>query len=197
MPMYPHPTLQSEGAATSAEQRRMEAPLMLVGGGVMDVRAIRPDDSERLRALFRRLSPETVIFRFFRFMPDLPEADALAFAHVDYENSMALVATTGAGADEQICAVVRYARTGPETAEVAFVVEDPWQGHGIATALLHRIAAYARARRFTTFIALTMGDNARMLDVLLHAGFPYTLRYADGEIEAHLDISSLECVRTF
>jgi GNAT superfamily N-acetyltransferase len=173
----------------------MEAPLMLVGGRVIEVRAIRPDDSERLRALFRRLSPETVIFRFFRFLPDLPEADALAFAHVDYENTMALVATTGAGADEQIRAVVRYARTDLETAEVAFVVEDPWQGHGIATALLHRLAAYARARRFATFTALTMGDNTRMLDVLLHARFPYTLTYMNGEIEAHLDISAPEQVR--
>jgi GNAT superfamily N-acetyltransferase len=102
---------------------------------------------------------------------------------------MALVATEGAAADERILGVVRYDRTGPEEAEAAFVVLDSWQGHGIATALLHRIAAYGRERGFKTFVAIMMESNTRMLDVVRHAGFPYTLRYQDGELGARMDIS--------
>ena len=46
----------------------------------------------------------------------------------------------------RLLAVVRYDRTTEEReAEVAFVVQDAWQGHGIATALLHQLAAYAHA----------------------------------------------------
>ena len=57
---------------------------------------------------------------------------------MDYVDRMALVATRGEGEAEEILAVVRYDRTaGEREAEVAFVVQDAWQGHGIATALLH------------------------------------------------------------
>src|SRR5690348_9731792 len=103
---------------------------------------------------------------------------------------MVLLATRGEGTDEEIIAIVRYDRTGPDEAEVAFVVQDRWQGHGIATALLYRLAAYGRRRGITTFVALTMGSNQPMLDVLRYCGFPRTSRYRDGEVEVRLDISN-------
>jgi RimJ/RimL family protein N-acetyltransferase len=102
---------------------------------------------------------------------------------------MALVATRGSGEAEEILGVVRYEYIRPETAEVAFVVEDHWQGHGIATALLHRLAAYARQRDYTTFVAFTMGNNSRMMEVLRNSGFPCTAHYSAGEVEVDLDIT--------
>lgn len=120
-----------------------------------------PDDTDRLRAFHRQLSPESISFRFFRYMPELSQEDAERFTHVDYERRMALVATTGSGEAEEILGVVRYEDIRPQTAEVAFVVEDHWQGHGIATALLHCLADYARRRGYTTFVAITMGTNMR------------------------------------
>lgn len=103
---------------------------------------------------------------------------------------MALLATRGEGVDEEIIAVVRYDRSEPREAEIAFVVLDRWQGLGIATALLYRLAAHARRRGITTFVALTMGSNQPMLDVLRYCGFPRTSRYQDGEVEVRLDISN-------
>ena len=94
----------------------------------------------------------------------------------------------GRGETEEILAVVRYEDIGPATAEVAFVVEDHWQGHGIATLLLHRLADYARQRGYTTFVALTMGNNSRMMEVLRNSGFPSTAHTGAGEIEVRLDI---------
>ena len=70
-----------------------------------------------------------------------------------------------------------------------FVVEDHWQGHGIATALLHRLADYAQKRGYTMFVAITMGNNARMIEVLRNSGFPCTTHYASGEVELYLDIT--------
>jgi GNAT superfamily N-acetyltransferase len=164
--------------------------LALRDGATVQVRAIQPDDLERLRAFHRRLTPDTVIFRFFHYMPELTAEDAWRFTHLDYENRMALVATAPVGDVEAIHAVVRYERTGSTEAEVAFVVEDAWQGRGIATALLHRLAAYARAHGISTFVAVTMVGNVRMLDVFRHAGFPCALRFARGEIAVTLDISA-------
>jgi RimJ/RimL family protein N-acetyltransferase len=155
----------------------------------VQVRPIRPDDTERLRAFHASLSADTVMMRFFHLMPELPRSMAEHFTHVDYNNRMALVAAQGDGAGERFLGVVRYDRIGPAQAEVAFVVEDRWQGHGIATALLLLLAQYARERGFTSFVAFTLGSNLKMLDVLKHCGYQCTLRYADGEIEGTLDIS--------
>lgn len=174
---------------------RLEGPLPLHDGSVIHVRAIRPDDDERLRAFHRHLSPDAIMFRFFHLLPELPAEDAEHFTHVDYVNRMALLATTSTstgtdtGMAEEILGVVRYERLEDTTAEVAFVVADAWQGHGIATALLHRLAAYARAKGITTFIAITMGSNARMIEVLRNSGFPLTTQYSEGTLEVHLDIT--------
>lgn len=161
------------------------------------MRAIRAEDDERLRAFHRHLSPDSIMFRFFHFLPELPSEDAAHFTHVDYLDRMALIATTGEGQAEEILGVVRYDRIGEATAEVAFVVLDRWQGHGIATALLHRLASYARAKGFATFIAITMGNNARMIEVLRNAGFPWKAQYSDGTLEVVLDITESPTIPDF
>ena len=168
---------------------QVEGTLPLRGGSSAHVRAIRANDVERLCAFHRQLSPESIIFRFFHYVPELSPQDAEHFTHVDYDQRMALVATIDSGESEEILGVVRYEHLRPATAEVAFVVEDHWQGHGIATALLHRLADYARKRGYTTFVAITMGDNTRMIEVLRNCGFPSTAHYATGEVELHLDIT--------
>jgi GNAT superfamily N-acetyltransferase len=169
---------------------KMEGSVELMTGERVHVRPIRPDDTARLQAFHTHLSSDSITFRFFRYMPLLSNADAERFTHVDYDTRMALVATEGLGEDERILSVVRYDRIGPGTAEVAFVVEDRWQGHGVATALLHRLAFYARQHSITHLLAITLGSNAKMLEVLRNAGYPLSARYANGEIEATLDIST-------
>lgn len=171
------------------EARELESTFCLRDGHEVRVRAIRPDDAERLQRFHSRLSLDTIVFRFFRVVPQLSREMAEHFTQLDYDRRMALIATLGEGAAEEILAVVRYDATSPTEAEVAFVVRDEWQGHGLATELLHRLARYARARGFTTFMAITMASNARMLDVLRNAGFPCTMRYQGGDIEARLDIT--------
>lgn len=184
------PQESSESRAIPRAAEELEGSFTLRDGTSAHVRAIRPDDTERLRSFHAHLSPDTIIYRFFRFLPELSEHDAERFTHLDYENRMALIATRGSGSDEEILGVVRYDRIDPTTAEVAFVVSDHWQGHGIGTALLHRLAAYARERRITTFVAYTMGNNVRMLEVLHNSGFPHTSRAVDGNVDVYLDITA-------
>lgn len=179
----------SDAPGLPSDAARLEGPLTLYDGTTIHVRAIRPDDDERLRAFHRQLSPDSIMFRFFHFLPELPGPDATHFTHLDYVDRMALLATTGAGEEDEILGVVRYDRIAEATAEVAFVVADKWQGRGIATALLYRLAAYARAKGFATFVAVTMGGNARMIEVLRNSGFPWTTTYSAGTLEVRLDIT--------
>lgn len=166
-------------------------PLMLRDGTVLYQRAIRADDASRLQAFHRRLSRQTILFRFFGVMPELRSELAERLSYVDYENRMAVVATPGAGADEPIIAVARYQRTAPEVAEIALAVEDRWQGCGVGPQLLRTLAAYAHRRGFTTLIAEVMYDNDRMLAMLRHSGYPTTMRLRDGCVEGRLDISDI------
>ncbi|HEX9036430.1 MAG TPA: GNAT family N-acetyltransferase [Ktedonobacterales bacterium] len=175
----PHPLLE-----------RMTGDIQLMTGERVHVRPIRPDDTARLQAFHAHLSTDSIVFRFFRYMPTLPEADADHFTHLDYERRMALVATADATPESDLLGVVRYEHDGADTAEVAFVVADHWQGHGIATALLHWLAPYARMRGVKRFLAVTLGSNAKMLEVLERAGYPHSSRFADGEYVVTLDITA-------
>lgn len=170
------------------EARRLVGTMTARDGTTLRVRPLYSEDRERLQAFHSRLSLDTIVYRFFRVLPTLSTETARQLTHIDYENRMAVVATTGEGEDERIRAVVRYERTAPETAEVAFVVEDNLQGKGIAPALLRILADYARGRGFTTLVAITMATNARMLNMLRHCGFPSTSRYDEGTVAVSLDI---------
>lgn len=170
------------------DARTLGGTIPLRDGRTARIRAIRPEDTERLRAFHASLSPQTIIFRFFYLMRHLPPEQARRFTHVDYDGRMAVLATIGEGAEEQLLSVVRYDRMQPTQAEVAFVVDDSYQGNGIATALLYRLAEYARVRGIETLVAITMGENARMIDVLRDSGFPVSVRHVCGDIEVSLDI---------
>jgi len=80
-------------------------------------------------------------------MTELTREQAQRFATVDYDNTFALVATAGEGSQEKIIAVARYYRMPrQDRAEVAFVVEDAYQGRGIGNHLIEHLAEVARER---------------------------------------------------
>jgi GNAT superfamily N-acetyltransferase len=98
----------------------------------------------------------------------LTRAEVEHFTHVDHHARVALVAELG----DRLVGVARYERTAdPREAEVAFVVADEHQGPGIGTVLLEHLAAAARERGITRFVAETLASNRRMLEVFADAGF--------------------------
>jgi acetyl coenzyme A synthetase (ADP forming)-like protein len=165
---------------------------VLLDGGTVHVRPIRPDDGSELVAFHGRLSRDTVYLRFFSAKPTLSADEVEHFTHVDHDARVALVAEL----DDRIVAVARYDRTKQECeAEVAFVVADDHQGRGIATVLLEHLAAAARERAITRFVAETLSGNRRMLDVFQAAGFDETARYDDGVVHVGLAIEPTERAR--
>jgi GNAT superfamily N-acetyltransferase len=198
-PVRQSPTDQSAGSPIPTGEpftlppaaSQLEGVLRLRDGSTVRVRAIRPDDTPGLRAFHAQLSRATILLRFFHYIPDLSTREADRFTHVDYATRMALVATVRMDEPEHIVGIAGYDAIGPAEAEVSFVVADRWQGRGIASALLPRLATYARAQGFTTLVAITMVSNIRMLDVLRHCGYPASVCVRDDDAEIHLDISVL------
>jgi GNAT superfamily N-acetyltransferase len=148
--------------------------------GTVHIRPIRPDDAERLVAFHESLSPDSQYLRFFNAHPHLSGKEVDRFTHVDYSDRLALVAEL----DRTLIAVGRYDRLGGTTeAEVAFVVADAYQCHGLGTLLLHRLASAAAARGITRFSADTLAGNRRMQAVFRESGYPVHAGFEDGVVK--------------
>jgi len=145
----------------------LEREIALWDGTGLRLRPIRPDDAPRLVEHYARLSAHSAYQRFFAAMRRLPPDWARFLADVDYRRRLALVVERGPREAPELIAVARYEPTDrPDTAEVAFVVMDGWQGKGIGTALLGDLLAAAEARGVRHFRAWVLADNSRMLDLL-------------------------------
>lgn len=160
----------SEGGAGSKR-----SGFVLYDGRSVELRPIRPGDVERLRRLFFRLSPATVHLRFFQPVKSPSEAALHHLAEVDHVRRQAIVALH----DDEIVGVARYDRSeDPSRAEVAVVVEDGWQAHGIGRLLLARIVAEAQDHGIETLTASVLGENRRTLS-LAHRLVPATRARVD------------------
>jgi GNAT superfamily N-acetyltransferase len=169
----PSPTTPAGSADPEVFPRELERDVVADGGLCYHMRPIRPDDAPRLEAFLEHLSTRSVYLRFFTLHPTLSETEVRRFTTVDYVDRLALVATR----EDRLIAVARYDRSPGDTeAEVAFVVADEYQHHGIGSGLPDDLAAAARARGVLTFRADTPADNHTMLDVFRHADFPVPVR---------------------
>ncbi|MFB4301978.1 GNAT family N-acetyltransferase [Actinomadura sp. NTSP31] len=167
-----------------------EADVVLSDGGTAHLRPIRSEDGDLLRVFYARLSPESIYYRFFSPRPYLTDREVEHFTGVDYDRRVALIATIAG----EMVAVVRYDMLNdrPETAEVAFLVEDAHQGRGLGPVLLEHIAAAARERGVRRFVASVLPDNRRMTRVFREAGYQAEQRFEEGVIELVLDLEPTE-----
>jgi GNAT superfamily N-acetyltransferase len=150
-----------------------ERDVTLRDGLAVRLRPIRGDDWSLLLALYDRLSPESLHFRFFA-QPDKDPDKASYLSHVDYDRRYALVAERSGA----IVGVARWERfeERPSGAEVAFTVADELQGRGLGTSLFRHLATLARRRGITEFEAEVLKDNARMLRLFERSGLARTTR---------------------
>ena len=147
--------------------RELERDITLNDGTELRLRPIRPEDAPRLIEFYDRLSRHTLYQRFFSIMKRLPPDWARLLATVDYRRRLALVVERGPAEAPELLAVARYEPTDdPGTAEVAFVVQDGFQGRGLGVVLLNRLLEAGEARGIRRFRAYVLADNSRMLDLL-------------------------------
>ena len=168
---------------------------VLRDGGSIHIRAIRPDDRERLLDHFGRLSARSAYFRFFATKRRLTDAELDRFTRLDFDQRVALVATLLEAGKERFIGVGRYAVLSgkPDAAEVAFAVVDDHQGRGVGTLLLEHLVRIARARGVREFQADVLGENNRMLQLFATSGFVVT-RSTDAGI-VHLSFPTKETER--
>jgi len=110
--------------APAAYPNHREADVVLRDGAVVHVRPVRPDDEPALVELFRSLSLNSRLFRFFSGSTDLV-GEAKRAIGVDYRDRFSLVAV--AGVERRLIAQAAYYAGPDRRAEVAWAIADDWQ----------------------------------------------------------------------
>ncbi len=156
---------------------------VLRDGGSIHVRALRPDDRERLLEHFKGLSQQSRYYRFFGLKRSMSDAELVRLTQLDFVAHVGLVATLRDATGEHFIGVARYIRgDDPTHAEVSFAVLDEHQGRGIGSILLDHLSRIARASGISELEADVLGDNNRMLEVFAKSGFKVRRSNASGVI---------------
>lgn len=150
--------------------RELEDTIRAEDGAAFRVRPIRPEDEPALVALFKRLSPEEVRYRFLGSMKALTHHQAARFTQIDYDREMALALIDPS--DDAIQGVVRIsADPDNREAEFAIVVARQVAGRGLGTQLMERIIDHARGRGIRRITGRVLAENDAMLDLCRRLGF--------------------------
>ncbi|HXI30700.1 MAG TPA: GNAT family N-acetyltransferase [Vicinamibacterales bacterium] len=145
--------------------------VILRDGTVALVRLTTPADRGALRDFFHQLSPESHRRRFFT-LADPAEVLIDAFSDsADPARRATLLVLRHRDGEVRPIAVGSYVDLGHRAAEAAFAVADGFQGKGLGTILLERLATLATASGFRRFEAQVLPENAAMLEVFQDSGF--------------------------
>jgi acetyl coenzyme A synthetase (ADP forming)-like protein len=142
--------------------------------------------------LFQRLSPVSRRHRFFSFTTPSPDFLRKLCDSSNPEKQLTLVISRITTGKEEIVATGSYIGGSDKIAEVAFAVDDRFQGKGIGTALLERLALLAAKTGFTRFQAVTQLDNREMIEVFRHSGFPIRETLDEGTLEIDFSVQPTE-----
>ena len=124
------------------------------------IRPLRRGETEAVQAVFDRLGPRSRLLRFGGAKNVLTPADLELLTRVDTDHHV-LVAVV----DGEPVGIARLVRHG-DLAEVAFAVADDFQGRGVGTVLVGRLAEDACAAGITRFCGDVSADNAPSLALI-------------------------------
>src|SRR4051794_23611352 len=144
--------------------------LTLLDGTLVFVRPITPEDKPLLVEGLRRISPETAMRRFLSLKTSFSQKELRYLTEVDQHDHIALVAVD-ARDPSVLIAVARCVRVSADTADVAIVVGDWWQGLGLGRRLLRVLADRAAEAGIDRFAGTMLADNRPALRLMrgLHA----------------------------
>jgi acetyl coenzyme A synthetase (ADP forming)-like protein len=163
--------------------------VVLRDGSSVRIRAAKPSDEAATLAFLNGLSDTSRSLRFGDKAID-SVATARRWAGVEQCMGCCVLAVQGG----EVIGQASYDRIAddravPDRAEVGFTVADSFQGRGLGTLLLKRLAEAADADGVAVFDAEVQAENHKMLDVLRQSGFGITMKSEPGLIRVQFATS--------
>lgn len=160
--------------ASPALRERVRTDREFKGGIKGHIRVAKPTDESMMRDLFYHLSESSVYFRYFSPKRSMPLENLQKYLHVSEADGLSIVVTTGPRENRRMIAEARYMLIpGSDYADTAFMVDENYQGKGIATFLLHHLVEIAKECGVGGFRADVLLDNQPMLRV--YDSLPYII----------------------
>lgn len=185
----------------------LDGPVLMKDGTPAWLRPLCDADIDGVVDLLERSSSDSLYFRFFgavkpgerlaRSLIHPPAAAAGMGAgsggssetEMPEAPSLNLVVTIGgSGRDQRHIAIGSYSKTGEDEAEVAFLVEDGFQGKGLGSLLLERLAIAADAEGLKRLTAVVLPNNRKMLDIFKASGYRTHRVWDHGDVQIVFEI---------
>ena len=166
-----------------------DSRVVLRDGTVATLRVTQPSDHDALRRFFHELSPESRARRFFTLSDPAERLIDTFCDSVNPARQATVVALRHVDGALRPVAVGSYLGLRDGVAEAAFAVGDAFQGKGLGTILLERLAAMAAANGFRGFDATVLPDNHTMLEVFRDSGFEIRSKSDRDNVTVRLSLS--------
>jgi hypothetical protein len=154
--------------------------LLLRDGSEVQLRAAGPSDAPLVGALHAHCSPQTRRSRFLSPTPRLAPGQLSGLLGGDDGTGQAVLALTADGGSAVGLANLDRAAVG--SAHVAVVVVDAWQGRGLGTALLRRVAEMAAEQGVGELTGAARGDDVGITKLFRRAGLRPSAEIVDGMV---------------
>ncbi len=172
-----------------------EHVLLKDGLGVL-LRPATLDDVPLVKDLLHRVSRESLQMRFMATIAEVPHETVVQMCSGDFTERGCLLAIEGEGDAERVIGLGDYIGYGDgRTAEVSFLVDDAYQGRGIGTLILERLAGIAAAFGYVEFEAEVLWENRAMINVFRSSGFDLHQVTDSGVIHVEFPIDAPRALR--
>ena len=173
-----------------------EYALLRDGESVL-LRVATPEDVPAVEALMRGVSRESLQMRFMGAVAYVSQSAIEFMCGGEPHDRLSLLAIVGQERGARVMAIGNYVSLGVGgKAEVAFLVHDEFQGRGISTLLLERLAGIAAGYGFVGFEAEVLYENQAMIDVFRDSGFEVCQAEGGGGcIHVQFPVSGLASLR--
>ena len=149
----------------------------LKDGAQVEIRPIQPNDEERMIVFHQGLSERSVYMRYFESLSFSVRTThsrlaRICFADPECQTVLVAISLDPQSGQQKIVAVGRLSKfPDPLKAEVALLVLDEFQGHGLGSELLRHLIQAARDHKIKQIEAEMLRDNTAIQRVLKKFGF--------------------------
>jgi acyl-CoA synthetase (NDP forming)/GNAT superfamily N-acetyltransferase len=170
--------------------------VLLRDGQTVLLRLGNSGDRPALEAMLARVSSESLRMRFMGTMVQVPAKIVDSLCGDDPRDRACLLAVAGEEPDIRIVGFGNYVALGARNAaEVAVLVDDEFQGRGISTLLLERLAGIAAGVGFVAFEADVLFENQPMMNVFHDSGFETHQVLDGGSYHVQFPLTGVAVVR--